>query len=40
MDISEKVPMSEKEVNHILKGKGILEKDKYEVNIYISSVMH
>ena len=42
MDISEKVPMSEKEVNHILKGKGILEnkgstfikaQDKYEVNI-------
>lgn len=42
MDISEKVPMSEAEVNKILKGKGILEKqgksfldaqDKYEVNI-------
>ena len=42
MDISQKVPMSEKEVNHILKGKGILEnkgstfikaQDKYEVNI-------
>lgn len=42
MDISEKVPMSEAEVNHILKGKGILEnqghtfikaQDKYEVNI-------
>ena len=42
MDISEKVPMSESEVNHILKGKGILEdqghtfikaQDKYEVNI-------
>ena len=26
MDISEKVPMSEKEVNHILKGKGIFRK--------------
>ena len=26
MDISEKVPMSEAEVNKILKGKGILEK--------------
>lgn len=42
MDISEKVPMSEAEVNRILKGKGILEnqgqtfikaQDKYEVNI-------
>lgn len=42
MDISEKVLMSESEVNHILKGKGILEdqghtfikaQDKYEVNI-------
>jgi len=42
MDISEKVPMSKKEVNTILKDKGILEpqghtfikaQDKYEVNI-------
>lgn len=42
MDITERVPMSESEVNHLLKGKGILEnrgkvfleaQDKYEVNV-------
>ncbi|ANZ32699.1 N-acetylglucosaminidase [Staphylococcus carnosus] len=42
MDISEKVPMDEKEVNKMLKGKGIFEKqgstflkaqDKYGVNV-------
>lgn len=47
MDISEKVPMSEKEVNKILDDKGILEnqgkyfieaQEKYEVNvIYLMS---
>ncbi|HGZ4361900.1 TPA: N-acetylglucosaminidase [Staphylococcus aureus] len=42
MDITEKVPMSESEVNQLLKGKGILEnrgkvfleaQEKYEVNV-------
>lgn len=41
MDITEKVPMSESEVNQLLKGKGILENRgkfsrssrKYEVNV-------
>lgn len=47
MDISEKVPLSEQEINHILKDKGILKnqgkafleaQDKYEVNvIYLMS---
>lgn len=42
MDITEKVPMSESEVNQLLKGKGFLEnrgkvfleaQEKYEVNV-------
>ncbi|MCU5745210.1 N-acetylglucosaminidase [Staphylococcus sp. SQ8-PEA] len=47
MDISEKVALSKKEINHLLKGKGILEgegqafldaQDKYEVNaLYLVS---